>query len=206
MRRIRGSGAGSITTLSFEFLVLTAARSGEVRLATWEEIDLKTDVWTVPTERMKARKEHKVPLSGRAVEILWEVRNLLGEDSGLVFPAGRNGKPLSDMVYTALLRRLEIPAVAHGFRSSFKDWCTEMYDGDDRWLLSETALAHNLGNATEAAYARSDLLELRRTVDGSVGWSSFPASKRGWFRSTPGVASGQSQLLIISCRFYSWIS
>ena len=73
-----------------------------------------------------------------------EVRNVVGEDSELVFPAGRQGKPLSGMTYTALLRRLEIPAVAHGFRSSFKDWCTEMYTGDDRWLLSEKALAHNL--------------------------------------------------------------
>ena len=171
MKQIRESGAGSITTLSFEFLVLTASRSGEVRLSTRKEMDLKTAVWTVPTERMKAQKEHKVPLSIRAVEILREVRNLGVEDSDLVFPAGRYGKPLSDMAYTALLRRLEIPAVAHGFRSSFKDWCTEMYDGDDRWLLSETALAHNLGNATEAAYARSDLLGLRRPL--MEAWAKF---------------------------------
>ena len=171
LKQVRESGAGSITTLSFEFLVLTAARSGEVRQATWEEIDLKTSVWTVPTERMKARKEHKVPLCGRAVEILWEVRNLVGQDSRLVFPTGRHGKPLSDMAYTALLRRLEIPAVAHGFRSSFKDWCSEMYDGDDRWLLSEKALAHNLGNAATTAYARSDLLDLRRPL--MEAWAKF---------------------------------
>ena len=171
LRLVRESGAGSITTLSFEFLLLTAARSGEVRLARWEEMNLGSATWSVPTERMKARKEHKVPLCGRAIEILSETRDLVGEDVGLVFPTGRQGKPLSDMAYTALLRRLEIPAVAHGFRSSFKDWCTERYRGDDRWLLSETALAHNLGNSVEGAYARSDLLELRRPL--MEEWAEF---------------------------------
>ena len=174
MRRIQWTGADSIPPLSLECLVLTATRSPEVRQATWGEMDLKTAVWTVPTEHMKVRKEPKVLLSSRVVDILGEVRNLVGEDSGLVFPAGRNGKPLSDMVYTALLRRLEISAFAHGLRSSFKDWCTEMYDGDDRWLLSGTALAHNLGNATEAAYARSDLLGLRRPLMES--WAEFAGS------------------------------
>ena len=91
-----------------------------------------------------------------------EVRNLgLGDDGRLVLPAGRNGKPLSGMTYTALLLRLEIPSVTRGFLSSFKGWCTEMYDGDDRWLPSGTALGHNLGNAMETTYARSDLFELR---------------------------------------------
>ena len=91
LRRIQWTGGDSIPILSFEFLVLTAARSGEVRLATWEEMDLETAVWSAPTERRSARKEHKVPLSGRAVEILGEVRNLVGDDGGLVFPAERQG-------------------------------------------------------------------------------------------------------------------
>ena len=171
MRLIRESTADSITKLSFELLVLAAARSGEVRLATWAEMDLETATWTVPSERMKARREHLVPLSERVMEILSETRELSVEDDGLVFPTARQGKPLSDMAYTVLLRRLEIPAVAHGFRSSFKDWCTNLYKGDDRWLLSETALAHNLGDATVGAYARSDLLELRRPL--MEAWAEF---------------------------------
>ena len=87
-----------------------------------------------------------------------------GHDTELVFPAGRRGKTLSDMTLTVLLRRLGIPAVPHGFRSSFKDWCMEVRGGDDRWFLSEAALAHNLGGPTQMAYARSDLLELRRPL------------------------------------------
>ena len=157
LRQVRESTADRVTRLSFEVLVLTAARSGEVRLAMWEEMELESSTW-------------KVPLTGRALEILSQARELDGQDSGLVFPAG-NRKPLSDMVYTALLRRLGIPAVPHGFRSSFKDWCMEVRVGDDRWFLSEAALAHNLGDATETAYARTDLLEPRRPLMDE--WAEF---------------------------------
>jgi integrase len=159
------------TRLAFEFLALTAARSNEARLATWREMDLQSATWKVPAERMKARREHKVPLSGRSLEILGEARELNGHDTELVFPAGRRGKTLSDMTLTVLLRRLGIPAVPHGFRSSFKDWCMEVRGGDDRWFLSEAALAHNLGGPTQMAYARSDLLELRRPL--MEEWDEF---------------------------------
>ena len=159
-----------MTKLSFEFLVLTAARSSEVRLAEWAEIDWGSRTWTVPASRMKARREHRVPLAGRALEILSEVRDQGVWDGRLVFP-GRSGNPLSNMVYVSLLRRLDIPAVAHGFRSSFKDWCIEQTDTP--WVVGEAALAHNLGNSTETAYARSDLFERRRGL--MEEWAEFLA-------------------------------
>ncbi len=171
LKRVRESTADLVTRLSFEFLVLTAARSSEVRLATWPEIDLESATWTVPAERMKARREHRVPLSGRCMEILSQAKELDDQDGGLVFPAGRSGKALSDMAYTVLLRRLGIAAVPHGFRSSFKDWCMEARDPDATWFPSEAALAHNLGNSTEQAYARTDLLETRRPL--MEEWANF---------------------------------
>ncbi len=175
LKTVRESGADMATRLAFEFLVLTAARSSEARLATWGEMDLQSATWKVPAERMKARREHTVPLSGRSLEILGKARELNGHGTGLVFPAGRPGKALSDMTLTVLLRRLGIPAVPHGFRSSFKDWCIEVRGGDDRWFTSEAALAHNLGGSTEMAYARTDLLELRRPLmDEWAGFLSTP--------------------------------
>ena len=171
LKTVRESGADMATRLAFEFLVLTAARSSEARLATWREMDLQSATWKAPAERMKARREHRVPLSGRSLEILGQARELNGHDTELVFPAGRRGKALSDMTLTVLLRRLGIPAVPHGFRSSFKDWCMEVRGGDDRWFLSEAALAHNLGDSTQMAYARSDLLELRRPLMDE--WAEF---------------------------------
>ena len=171
LKTVRESGADLATRLAFEFLALTAARSNEARLATWREMDLQSATWKAPAERMKARREHKVPLSGRSLEILGQARELNGHDTELVFPAGRRGKTLSDMTLTVLLRRLGIPAVPHGFRSSFKDWCMEVRGGDDRWFLSEAALAHNLGGPTQMAYARSDLLELRRPL--MEEWDEF---------------------------------
>ena len=174
LRLVRQSTADLVTRLSFELLVLTAARSGEVRLATWPEVDFQSAIWTVPAERMKARREHRVPLSARCLEILSQAKELDNQDGGLVFPAGRSGKALSDMAYTALLRRLGIPAVPHGFRSSFKAWCMEARDPDATWFPSEAALAHNLGNSTERAYARTDLLEVRRPLMDE--WAEFLAS------------------------------
>ncbi len=171
LRTVRESTADLATRLAFEFLVLTAARSNEARLATWPEMDLESATWKVPAERMKARSKHEVPLTRRALEILSEARELDGRDSGLVFPSAGRGKALSDMALTVLLRRLGIPAVPHGFRSSFKDWCTKLGRGDDRWLLSEAALAHNLGNSTQIAYARDDLIELRRPLMDQ--WAEF---------------------------------
>ena len=171
--KVRNSTADTITKLGFEFLVLTVARSGEARLATWVEIDWVERKWTVPAERMKTRREHQVPLVGRSVEVLRQAEELADGTSDFVFP-GLRGKPLSDMVFTAMLRRLDIPAVAHGFRSSFKDWCIERTGVS--WAVGETALAHNLGNSTEQAYARTDLFEQRRAL--MLAWARFVADGR----------------------------
>ena len=147
------------TKLAFEFLVLTAARSGEVRGARWREIDFDGAVWTVPADRMKAGLEHRVPLSARALDILREAEVAL-PDSELVFPSKR-GKPIAQNTHATLLRELGIGAVPHGFRSSFRDWCGET--GVDR-EVAERCLAHAVGGAVEQAYARSDLLDRRGKV------------------------------------------
>ena len=119
---------------------------------------------------MKARRQHRVPLSGRCLEILSQAKELISPDSGLIFPS-RSGKPLSDMTLSTSLRRLEIPAVPHGFRSSFKGWCKEASQFVDWRSLSETALAHSLGESTEQAYDRTDLLEPRRPL--MEAWAEF---------------------------------
>ncbi len=172
---VRESNSDLITRLSLEFLVLTAARSSEVRLAKWSEIDLATGTWTIPAERMKARREHRVPLSCRAKEILLEVQQQGREDSGLIFHGGRKAGPLSNMTHILVLRRLEIPAVPHGFRSSFRDWVIEQTDTS--WVVGEAALAHNLGNSTEMAYARTDLFDKRRDL--MEAWGRFLNSDSG---------------------------
>ena len=164
--RVRGSTADKSTRLAFEFMVLTAARAGEVRLMTWDEV--RGDTWTVPASRMKMRREHRVPLSDRALAILDEARSLRTEGN-VVFPNRRTGRPLSDMAFTRLLERLEVPAVPHGFRSSFKDWT--LAETSYPWAVSEAALAHNLGNSLESAYARTDLFERRRDL--MQDWATF---------------------------------
>ena len=160
LARVRASAAGTSTKLAFEFLVLTAARSGDVRLATWDEIDLLAAVWTVPAERMKAQREHRVPLCERTVEILTEARSLR-DGSRLVFPSPR-GKASSDMTLLKLVREQGIAAVPHGFRSSFRDWAAERTNHPRD--VVEAALAHVARNKVEAAYARSDLFERRRQL------------------------------------------
>ena len=159
IQKVRESQAAETTKLAFEFLVLTATRSGEVRFATWKEIDLKKAVWTIPAERMKAGKEHRVPLPKQAVSVLNKASEF-NDGSGLVFPSVR-GKVLSDSTLSKLLRELNIQAVPHGFRSSFRNWCAE--NNVDR-EIAEQALAHTIKDATEAAYLRSDILDLRRDL------------------------------------------
>lgn len=156
----------ALAARALEFGILTAARSGEVRGMTWAELDLNAGVWTVPADRMKAHKEHRVPLSESAIRILNATSHQ--EGIGLVFPAPRGGL-LSDMALTALLRRMEVPAVPHGFRSTFRDWAAERtnYPRD----LAEQALAHTLESKVEAAYLRSDVLEKRRAMMES--WAQF---------------------------------
>ena len=136
---VRESTANLLTKLAFEFLVLTAARSGEVRNANWDEIQWHRRTWEIPAIKMKARRVHRVPLSDRPMEILHQAWPISGPD-GLVFPAMPRDKAMSDMTLSALLRRLEIPAVPHGFRSSFTDWteelCSEFSEAADKALLT----------------------------------------------------------------------
>ena len=155
------SGATPAVKLAFEFLVLTAARSGEVRGARWTEIDLPASVWTIPAARMKSKREHRVPLCGRAAEILEAARPLGDGRSPFVF-ASQGGKPFSITRLPRLLQNLKIAAVPHGFRSSFRDWAAE--ETNHPREVVEAALAHVVGNRTEAAYARSDLFERRRRL------------------------------------------
>ena len=167
LAKVRQAEAAPAVRLSLEFLVLTAARTGEVRGTRWEEIDGEAAVWKVPGSRMKTGREHRVPLSRRALEVLEEAREIGGED--LIFRSVRNVHgPLSLGVWRMLLRRLGIDATVHGFRSSFRDWCGET--GVPR-EVAEACLAHVIRNQAEAAYARSDLLERRREV--MEAWAEY---------------------------------
>ena len=158
---VRTSSSGQpAVKLAFEFLVLTAARSGEVRLATWDEVDTDGAVWTVSAERMKAKREHRVPLCMRALEIL-DVARTLADGNRLVFPM-RSGKAISMSTLPKMLEYHRIAAVPHGFRSSFRDWAAEKTDHPREVI--EAALAHVVQNKVEAAYARSDLFERRRRL------------------------------------------
>ena len=160
---IAASTAGVAAKMCFEFLVLTAARSGEARGATWNEIDLDTRLWTIPAERMKGSVEHRVPLSGAAIAALEEAVSLRDE-SGFVFPSPVGGRQLSDMTLTKILRTVGLAerATVHGFRFSFRDWAAECTSAS--YAAMELSLAHHVGNAVERAYARSDLLEQRRAL------------------------------------------
>lgn len=155
------------TKLAFRFLVLTAARSGEVRGATWAEVDLDAALWTIPPTRMKAGDEHRAPLSTAALAVLSEAQ-AVADDSGLLFPSAR-GKPMSDVTLSKLLRENHVPAVPHGFRSSFRDWAAEQ-TAFPRAVM-EAALAHKVAGEVEAAYFRSDLLEKRREL--MQQWADF---------------------------------
>lgn len=173
MTRLReqpGMGARAL-----ELAILTAARSGEVRGMTWGEIDLAQKVWVVPAARMKAGREHRVPLSARAVAILEALPHEERHDDAVVFP-GTKGRPLSDMSLTAVLRRMQLSVTAHGFRSSFRDWAGES-TAHPREVI-EHALAHQLKDAAEAAYARGDLLAKRRVL--MEDWAT-------WCEKTPGA-------------------
>lgn len=152
----------SIGRLAFEFLILTAARSGEVRGALWSEIDLTERTWTIPAERMKADVEHIVPLSDAALDVLKRARVHKEDGNDLVFPGTRHGKPMSDMTLTKICRDANIDAVPHGFRSSFRDWVSEETDFDRD--VAEMALAHTIANPVEAAYRRGKLLQKRRKL------------------------------------------
>ena len=169
LRQREGMGARAL-----EFAILTATRSGEVRGATWKEIDLEAAVWIIPGDRMKAGKEHRVPLPRQAVDLL---RALPKSKSRFVFPATRGGM-LSDMTLSAVTRRMEMDAVPHGFRSTFRDWAAECTNYPRE--VAEMALAHTIGDAVEAAYRRGDLFEKRRKL--MQEWANFsgkPSAKSG---------------------------
>ena len=177
---VRASGAYPATALAFEFLVLTACRSGEVRGALWKEMDLAGREWRIPPERMKTGREHRVPLSSRALVVLQEAR-ALADDSGVVFPSARGG-PLAEVAMSKLVRELGIGAVPHGFRSSFRDWAAECSDAARE--VCELALAHVNTNSIEAAYRRTDLFERRRAL--MEQWAAFLAGTEG---AEPGLAA-----------------
>ena len=169
IRTVQAATAPDVAKLAFEFLVLTAARWGEVRWAEWAEIDRDAGVWTVPARRMKANRRHRVPLCGRALEILEAVQALEQGAGPLVFTRGQ-GKPLNDKQLRWLVREQGIAAVPHGFRSSFRDWAAE--ETDHPREVIEAALAHVVRNRVEAAYARSDLFDRRRGTVYVSGTSS----------------------------------
>ncbi len=163
LRQAAGTAAQAL-----EFLILTAARSGEVRGITWQEVSLEDALWIVPAERMKMKREHRVPLSDRAVSILKSQPRI--DENPLVFPAPR-GSQMSDATMSAVLKRMGIDATVHGFRSSFRDWCGDYtnYPRD----LAEQCLAHGADDPVEAAYRRGDALERRREIMNE--WSKFVA-------------------------------
>jgi integrase len=153
---------------SLEFLILTAARTGEVREAKWSEIDLQKAVWTVPANRMKNAREHRVPLTPAAMATLAPLHE--ARISDYVFPGQRSGKPLSQMAMDMLMRRMKAgDYTVHGFRSAFRDWAGEETQFPRE--VAEAALAHTVGDATERAYRRGDALEKRRAL--MQAWAAF---------------------------------
>lgn len=170
---VRASGASQATKLALEFLVLTAARSGEVRMAVWSEFDLEAAVWEIPEERMKMKRPHRVPLSPAALAILGQAK-ALEDGSGLVFPGTKLGRPLSDMTLSKLVKELGFAADVHGFRTSFRTWAQERTNFPRE--VAEAALAHAVGDAVEQAYARSDVFEKRRKMMNA--WAAYLAGTR----------------------------
>jgi integrase len=158
MARLRRTG--SVSALCLEFAILTASRSNEAMGARWTEFDLERGVWTVPKERMKAGREHRVPLSHLAKEVLTAMGQVRTSD--FVFPGQKGDRPLSTMALEMVLRRMKIDATVHGFRSAFRDWAAEQTSVPRE--VAEAALAHTIEDKVEAAYRRTDLFEKRRAL------------------------------------------
>ena len=162
-----------VAASALEFLILTAARTGEVIGARWDEVDLAEKIWVVPAERMKAGREHRVPLSAAAATVLKRINEIHEGDN--VFPGGKRGMPLSNMAMLALLRRMgRGDLTAHGFRSSFRDWAAERTNFPHE--VAEMALAHTVGDKVEAAYRRGDLFQKRRQI--MEAWARFCEAPR----------------------------
>lgn len=177
---LRALDASEPVKLAFEFTILCAARTSETLLATWSEIDLGSKTWTIPADRMKARVEHRVPLSDRCIEIL-ERAQAISNGGTYVFPGRSRSKPLSNMALLMTLRRMGRGDITtHGFRSTFRDWASEQTDAPH--AVCEAALAHTIKNKTEAAYSRSDLFERRRgLMDQWAAFASAPPPPKGEF-------------------------
>lgn len=171
--RLRAT-SGVWSRLALEFVILTAARSQEVRFATWDEFDLESRLWTVPADHMKMRREHVVPLSAEALAVLQSALAVRLEGTDLVFP-GANGGPMSDMTLLAVVRRMKEPTTVHGFRSSFRTWVAEKtnFPGE----VAEAALAHQNRNEVERAYQRGALLDKRRKL--MDAWGAYCEEGRG---------------------------
>ena len=173
VRAVEASSAGLSARTCFAFLVLTAVRSGEARGATWDEIDMDSATWTIPPARMKGGKrkerDHRVPLSGQSLDALERMRPVRDE-SGLIFPSTRAGRPMSDMTLTRVLERVGLSdrTVVHGFRSSFRTWAQEH---GAPWEVAELALSHTVGDSVHQAYARSPMLDERRPI--MQAWADF---------------------------------
>ncbi len=170
--KVRAGDPGRVDTLAFEFLVLTAARGAEVRGAVWSEMDERSGVWTIPATRMKTGREQRVPLCGRAREILEAARKLEGGKSTVVF-VNERGRALDGKRLNRLLKKHGIAAVPHGFRSSFRDWAAEKTDHPRE--VVEAALAHVVKSKVEAAYRRTDLFERRRRL--MADWEAYLAGR-----------------------------
>jgi integrase len=163
-----------ISARALEFCILAAARTGEVIGARWSELDLIDKTWTVPAERMKGGREHRVPLSPRALAILEEMQAHRHSDDGFGFPGGKDGKPLSNMAFLMLLRRMDRSGLtAHGFRATFKTWATDRTGFQHE--IVEASLAHVVGSKVEQAYQRSDHFEKRRRL--MQQWATFPTTR-----------------------------
>jgi integrase len=166
-------GQDGIAARALEFLILTATRTGEVIGARWDEVDLGEKIWVVPAARMKAGREHRVPLSAVAAAILEEMKKI--REGEFVFPGGKKGRPLSNMAMLAVLKRIgRSDLTAHGFRSSFRDWAAERTNFPRE--VAEMALAHTVGDKVEAAYRRGDLFQKRRQM--MDGWARFCETTR----------------------------
>jgi integrase len=173
LTRLRASG-GVWGRLALEFVILTAARSGEVRGARWSEMDLEAGVWTVPAGRMKARREHTVPLSPQALAVVKSAAAVRLAGTDLVFP-GAGGGLMSDMTMRKVLSRAKEPFTVHGFRSSFRDWVAEKTAFPRE--VAEAALAHTNPNEVEAAYQRGSMVEKRRRL--MDAWGAYCANGGG---------------------------
>jgi len=166
----------AVSAQALEFTILTAARTGETIGAKWDEIDLQAKVWTIPADRMKAGKEHRVPLSDRAIEILDEVPRENG--SPYIFPGTKAKSPLSNMSMLEMVRGMRPNFTVHGFRSAFKDWASEATNHPN--IVSEAALAHTVKDAVEKAYRRGELIEKRtRLMNDWAAFCTRPAVDRG---------------------------